>query len=145
MLRDPGSPRLRNRICRTVTCGAIFRSRLVEENRFGSDYFSHFVAVNTTYSLMRSTQREGRARLMIKERRLPLHAVVAFRATRDLSLGELLSMDVLMTVFTLRGRGLEIYIEKLGFEIRRLMTADTWRGPVCSQQRKTCLGMVKTG
>lgn len=82
---------------------------------------------------------------MIKKRWLPFHAVVALGTTSGLSLGELLSVYVLVALFTLRGCGLEIYIKEPGFEVRRLMTADTRRSPMRSQQRKTCLGMVESG
>lgn len=82
---------------------------------------------------------------MIKKRRLPFHAVVALGAARDLPLGKLLAMDVFVAIFALRGRAFEIHVQKPGFKVRRLMTADTWRSAVRSQQRKACLGVVETG
>ena len=82
---------------------------------------------------------------MIKKRRLPSHAVVTLGTMRDVSLGELLAVNVFVAIFALGGRAFEIHVQKPGFEIRRLMTADTCRGAVRSQQRKTCLGMVETG
>lgn len=81
---------------------------------------------------------------MIKKRRLPFHAVVALGTMRDVFLGELLAVDVFVAIFALRGRVFEIHVQKRGFEIRRLMTADTWRSAVRSQQRKACPGVVET-
>lgn len=80
---------------------------------------------------------------MIKKRRLPFHAVVALRTMRDVSLGELLAVDVFVAIFALRGRALEIHVQEPGFEIRRLMTVDARRRPVRSQQRELCLRMIK--
>ena len=126
-----------------MTGGAIFRRRLVEQNRFGGDYLCDFMTVVAPYSLVRTTERKRRTCLMIKKRRLPFHAVVALGTTGDIALGELLSVDVLMAVFTLRGRSLEVGIQKLGLEIRRPMTADTRCSPMRSQQRKLCFRMIK--
>ena len=47
---------------------------------------------------------------MIEKCWLPLRAVVAVSATRISILGELLAVDILMALFTLGRRGLEIHV-----------------------------------
>jgi hypothetical protein len=82
---------------------------------------------------------------MIEQRRLPFHAVVALRATRDVSLRELLPVDILMTVFALLRGSFEINIDQLGLKIWRLMTVDASRGPVCPEQGEFRLRVVESG
>ena len=90
---------------------ALFRCGLVEEHRLPVDELRQLVAVGAAHVLVRPPQRECRLLLMIEERGSPLHGVVAVDAARNLSLGELLAVDVFMAIFTLSRRRLEINID----------------------------------
>lgn len=61
---------------------------------------------------------------------------MTLRAARDVALSELLPVDLLMTVFTLGGRGLEIHIEQPRLQIRGLMATDATGHAVRTQQRE---------
>ena len=80
---------------------------------------------------------------MIEQRGLPLHAGVAFGATRNVSRGELLSVNVLVAVLALCRRRLEVHIHELGFKVGRLVAIDTSRGTMRTQQDKLCPGVVE--
>ena len=71
---------------------------LVEQNHFGAHGFGELVALSTLHVLVRSPQGECGPLLMVEQRGLPLHAVVAVGTGRGVCLGELLSVDVLVAV-----------------------------------------------
>lgn len=125
---DPLTLFPRNRVRRPVAVGAFSWSGLVEENRLAGNEFRQLVAIGAAYILMGATQRKIRPVFMVKERRLPLHAVMAIGTWRGRSLGELFPMDILVAAFALRRRGLEIHVDQFGFEVRRLVAVDTSRG-----------------
>lgn len=77
---------------------------------------------------MGTTQREIRSLVVIKERGLPLHAVVTFGAASDFGLRELLSMNVFVAVLAKRRSRFEINVDEFGLEIGRFMAVDTGRG-----------------
>jgi len=81
---------------------------------------------------MDAAQRERGALVVIEQGWLPLGAVMAIGTGRDRILGELLAVDVLVTVLTLLRRRLEIHMEQVGFQVRRLVAIDTGGGPVRS-------------
>lgn len=121
-----------------MTGSAIFGRRLIEEHRLASDNLGDLMTVATPYSLMCAAQRKRRAGLMIKKRRLPLHAVVAVGATRDIAFSKLFFVDIFVAVFALCGRSLEVHIQQFGFEIGWLVAADARRSAMCSEQGKLC-------
>lgn len=126
-----------------MTRCAVLRSWLVEEHGLGRDYSRKLVALGAAHVLMRSTQRKLRPLLVIEQRRFPLHGCVALGTTRDVALGKLLSVNVLMAVFAQQRRSLEIHIHQLGFEVRRLVAIDTGRRTVGAQQGELRLRMIE--
>lgn len=110
----------------------LFRSWLVEQNRFRIDHPGGLVTAGAPDILVRATQRELSALLMIEQRGLPLGAVVTFSAACDVRLRELLAMHVLMAILALCGSSFEIDIQQLGLKIRRLVAIDTGRSAVCA-------------
>ncbi len=116
-----------------MTGGAILRSRLVEEDGLSVDNFCQLMTLRAANSLMSAAQREGCAGLMIKQGRFPFHAVMALCAPGDLRLSELFPVNVLMTVFALRGRRLEVHIDQLGFRTGRLVAIHARHGAVRAQ------------
>lgn len=82
---------------------------------------------------------------MVKKRRLPLHAGVAFCAARDFPFGKLLSVDVQVAVLALYWRRLEVHVHQLGFEVRWFMAIDAGCRPVRPQKRKFRFRMVEAG
>lgn len=93
-----------------MTSSTILWRRLIEENRFGCDHFRQFVTFCAAHILVGSSEREGGAFVMVEERSFPSHAVVALGAASDVGTCELLAVYVLMAIFTLRRRSLEIHI-----------------------------------
>lgn len=128
-----------------MTSCAILRSGLIEQNRLRFDDSSQFVTFGTAHVLMGSAQRKLRPLFVIEQRRLPLHAVVAFSAARNSCVRELLAMNILMAVFALRRSRFEIDIDELGLEIRRLVAVDASGRSVRTKQRKFGFRMVETG
>lgn len=118
---------LRGRIHSSVAGGAVLWRRLIEENGLGIDDLFKLVAVCATYILMRTSQGKCCSLLVIKQRRLPFHAVMTLGAPCDVGLCKLLPMNLFVTVFALRGRRPEVYIHQPGFEVRRFMTIDARR------------------
>lgn len=110
-----------------MASGTIFRSWLVEENRFGSYDPRQFVTLSAAHVLMCTAQRKGRAFLMIEEGRFPLHAGVALGTSSHARFRELFSVNILMAVFALHRSRLEVHVQQLGFEIRRLVAGDAGR------------------
>jgi len=90
--------------------GAVLRCRFVEKNCLRGDHFRQFVTFCAAYILVGSPEREGGAFVVVEERRFPFRAVVALGAASDVGTCELLAVYVLMAIFTLRRRSLEIHI-----------------------------------
>lgn len=90
--------------------GAVLRCRFVEKNCFRGDHLRQLVTLSAAHILVGPTKREGCAFVVVKERRFPFRAVVAFGAASDVGTCKLLAVHVLMAIFTLRRRSLEIHI-----------------------------------
>lgn len=116
-----------------VAGSAIFGCRLVEEDVLAFDNTNLLVTSFAAHVLVCTFQREGSAQFVIEERGLPLRAVMALCAGCDAILQELLAVRVLVAVFTLGRRTLEVNIHQLGFEVRGLVAIDTGRGAMRSQ------------
>lgn len=126
-----------------MTCGTVLGRRLVEENRLLGHHFHQFVTFGAAHVLVRSPKRKIGPLVMVERRRLPLDAVVAVGAARDIGFRELLAVDVLMAILALRGSSLEIRIDQLGLKVRRLMAIDAGRRLMGSEQREFCLRVVE--
>lgn len=124
---------------------AILRRGLVEQDCLGGNDFGQFVTVGAFDVLMGAAQCESCPLVVIEQGGLPLHAVVAVGAGGSVPFGELLSVDVLMAVLAQGGGCLEIHVDQIGFEVRRLMAVDASRRPMCPEEGKLGLGMVETG
>lgn len=133
-----------NRIRRPVAGGAIFWCGLIEDDNFVIHGFCQLVALGAPHVLMRTAQRELRARVVIEQRRLPPGTVVTFNTSSHAVLGELLSVRILVALFALHGRCLEIDIDQLSFQIRGLVALDARRRTMRSQQRESCLRVVES-
>ena len=87
---------------------AILGSRFIKQDILGPNFFEELVTFAALHVLVGPPQREGSPFLVIKQGRLPLNAVVAVGAGCRLPFGELLSVCVLVAVFTQQGGGLEV-------------------------------------
>ena len=126
-----------------MTGGAVLRSRLVEEYGFALDHAGQCVAALAAHVAMHPLQRELSALVMIKQRRLPLRAVVAIGASGHPVFRELLAVDIFMALLALGGRGLEIHVDQPGFQVRWLMAVHAGCGAMGADQREGGIGMVK--
>lgn len=124
---------------------AIFGRRLVEQNLLVGDFFEQLVTLAALHILVSATQGERCALVMIEQRRLPLHGVVAVGTGGRFALGKLLSVDVLVAVFAQHGCCLEIHIDHFGFKIGRLVAIDAGCRPVGALQGELGFGVVKSG
>lgn len=93
---------------------------------------------------MGATKRKYSPFVMVKQRRLPLRGIVTPDAMGDVPLSKLLTVNVLVAVFALRWRSLEIHIEHLGFEIGRLMAVNAGRCAMRPQQWEFRFRVVET-
>lgn len=81
---------------------------------------------------------------MVKQRRLPLCAVVALGARRKSALGELPAVNVLMAFLTFRRRGFEVHIDQAGFLVGWLMTVHAGSAAMRTDQREGSFGVIET-
>ena len=140
----PLKPRLRSRhrIGGPVAGRAVLGCRFVKKDRFGLHHLRQLVALAAAYVLVCAAQRKC-SLLVVEKRGFPLHAIVAFRAARDLSLGELFSVNVFVAILALGRRHLEIHVHQLGFKVRRLVAIDASRRTMGAKQWKLGLGVVE--
>lgn len=127
-----------------MASGAILGRRLIEQNFFGSNFLEQLVTFGALHVLVGPTQSEGGPLVVIKGGGLPFHAVVTVGAGGVLSLGELLSVDVLVAVLALQRCRLEIHIDHLGLKVGRFVAVDAVRRPMRSEQGEFGLGMIET-
>lgn len=85
---------------RSVAGGAFLRSRLVEEDGFAFHGTRQLVASFAANVLVCALQREIGPLVMVKQRGLPLCAVVALGAGCEFALSELPAVDILVTLLT---------------------------------------------
>ena len=93
-----------------MASGAVLWCRFVEKNCLCGDHLRQLVTLGAAHILVCATEGEGGAFVVVEERRLPFRAVVALGAASDVGTCELLAVYVLMAIFTLCRRGLEIHI-----------------------------------
>ena len=123
--------------------GAVLGRRLIEENGLSPYHSRLLMALGAAHILMGAAQRKRCSFLVVEERGLPLHAVVALGAARNVSHSELLAVNVFVTVLALCRCGLEVHVDQLGLKIWRPMTVDAGSCAVRSQQRELRLGVVE--
>ena len=123
---------------------AVLGRRFIKQDPFCSDFLEQLVAFPALHVLVGPPQGEGSPFIVVEQGRLPFHRVVAVGARGRFPLGELLSVDILVTVLAHRRRRLEIGIDELGPEVRRLVTVDARRRPMRTLQRELGLGMIET-
>ena len=81
-----------------MASNAVFGRWLVEKYFLGSHFLEQLVTLAALNVLVCPAQWEGGPLLMVKQGRLPFHAVVAVGAWGGLALGELFSVDVHVAV-----------------------------------------------
>ena len=118
---------------------------LVEQHSLGLYRPRQFVTLPAAHILMRAPQGKCRSLLVIKQRRSPPGTVVTLSTTGHIRLGELLAVDVLMAVFALGWRRLEIDVDQLPFKIRRLVAINAGRHPMRAEQREPRLRVIESG
>lgn len=122
---------------------ALLRRGLVEEHGFTGNTACQFVAGFTLHVAVGPLQRKCGRLVVIEQGRLPLPAVVAPCARGCRPLGELPAMRVFVAVLALGWGSLEINIDQLRLQVRRLVTVDAGRGAVRSEQREGSLRVVE--
>ena len=127
-----------------MASSAILRSGLVEQNRFALHHPCQLVTAGAAHVLVRAPQCERSTLVVIKQRRLPFHAVVTLGAARNSGLCELLAMHVLVAVLTLRWSSFEIDMQQVRFEIWRLMAIDARGSAVRAQEGKFRLRVIES-
>jgi len=123
--------------------GAILGRRLVEEHSLARNELRRLVTFSAADVLMSPAQRELGSPIMVEERGLPFHAVVAFHAAGNAGLGELLPVGVFVAVLTKGGRSFEIRVDQLGLKIRRFVAIDAGGRTVGTHQRERRLRVVE--
>src|SRR5215469_17921878 len=93
----------------SVASDAVFRRRLVEEYFLFSNFLEQFVTLGALYVLVCPPQREGSPLVVVEQRGLPFHAVVAVGTWGGFALGELLSVNVCVAVLAGHRGSLEIH------------------------------------
>lgn len=97
-----------------------------------------------TNPLMRTGQGETRAPFVIEQRRLPFRAVMTVGTRSDpADVGELCSVNVLVTLLALAGRGLKVDIHHPRFHVGRLVAVNAGRSPVRAHQREGGLRVIE--
>ena len=109
---------------------------LVEEDGFCTDDLRQLVTLHAAHILVRPAQRERSPLLMIEQRRLPLHAVVAFGAASDVRLRKLLAVNILVAILTLSWSSFEIDVNEPGLKVGRLVAIAAGRRTMRSHQRE---------
>ena len=127
-----------------MTGGAVFWSGLVEESVFAFNGAGQLVASVAVNVLVRLLQGKCRPLVMIKQRWLPLCAVVALSTRRNSALGELPAVNILMAFLTFRRRGFEVHIDQTGFLVGWLMTAHAVCAAMRTDQREGTFGVIET-
>lgn len=122
---------------------ALLRRGLVEQDRLAVHSPVELMAILALYVLVHALEREAGTSIMVKKRRAPLRAVVAFCASRHRGFGELLPVNVLMTLLAPARSGLEVNVCEIDLHVGRLVTIHACSCPVCSQQRERSLRVIE--
>lgn len=129
---------------RPVAGLALLRSGLVEKNLFAVHLALRLMTIAAADIAVRPLQRKLCPAVMVEQGWAPLGGVVAI-GTRSCALGihELFAMRVLMALFANGRRTMEIDVEKLGFEVRRLVAAGAIDCAVSTDELEFRRGMIE--
>lgn len=128
-----------------VTSGAFGGSGLVEKNIFSIDHAHFLVTGFAAHVAMHALQREPGEFVVIEKCRLPLGAVMTVDAGGDAGLCELFPMRIFVAILTLVRSRLEVYVEKPGLKIRRLVAINAGRRLMCTEEGEVRLRMIEAG
>ena len=128
-----------------MTRRAVFGRGLIEQHQFAFHRALVLVAAIATHVAVRALQRELRALVVVKQRGLPLGRIVAFRACGDPILLKLMSVNVLVAIFTFGRSCLEVHVHQLGLKVGRLVAINAGGRPVRAQQRERGFCVVEAG
>ena len=125
--------------------GTFLGSGLIEQYLPARDGPDQLVAGFATNVLVNALERESRARVVIKQRRFPFRAVMAFRAGCVLSLGKLSAVDVLVTILALGWSRFEVHVHERGLHVRRLVAINAGGRAMRPHEGERSLGVIKSG
>src|SRR6202162_334688 len=103
------------------------------------------MAIIAAHILVRAREREGCPFVVVESRGLPLCAIVASGAGRDVSPGELAAMWVGVARLALERSLGEIGVDELGSQVGRLVAINTGHGAVGTDQRELGFGVIEVG
>src|SRR5260370_26619703 len=124
-----------------MAIGAAKGGGLVEQYVFPIHFFLLFVTVAARDAFMSALEGELRL-LVIKERGLPLVAVVALGAIA-LLVGELLAVGIFVAFAASLGSLAEIHVEQGALHIRRLVTIGAFHGTMRADEREFRGGVIE--
>ena len=129
-----------------MAVGTSFRSRRIKEDLFPVNRFEEFVTAGASDVAMLAFQRESRSLVVIERGRFPLRRVMTIAALRYFvreEFGELPAVHVLVAFLALFRRFLEIDIDQLGLQVRRLMAVDARDRAMRALQRERRRAVVE--
>ena len=127
-----------------MTGRAVLWGGSVEEHGLAFDGACQLVTCVTTNVLVRPLQWKVSPLVVIKQRWLPLCAIVALGARRDSALDELPAVNVLMALLAFRRRRFKVDIDQAGFLVGRLMAVHASGGAMRAKQREGSFGVIET-
>ena len=126
-----------------MTSYAFFGRRLVEQHWFPFHIAGQLVTSIAARPTVSAFEGKSRALVMIKQRRLPFHAVVATVAGGDVIALKLPAVGVGMASIALHRCNFEIYARDQKLRILRFVTRDAGRGLMGSQQGERSFRVVE--
>lgn len=129
-----------------MAIGARFRRRRVEEDLLAVDIFEELMAPGAGNVTVLAFQSKRRPFVVVERRRFPLRRVMAIGALRHFvrkELEELSAVNVLVTLLAFSRRLLEINVNELGLEIRRLVAIDAGNRAVRALERKSRCAVIE--
>ena len=115
--------------------------RSIEEDLLSVDLLEEFVAAGASDISVFAFKREGCSLVMVEGRRLPLVRIVAVRTRSHLvgvELDELAAVRIFVALFAFLRSLLEVHINKLGFQVGRLMAVDASDRTMRALQAEGC-------
>src|SRR6202162_6692287 len=103
------------------------------------------MAIIAAYVLVRTRECEGGPFVVVESRGLPLCAIVASGAGRDVSPGELAAMWVGVARLALERSLGEIGVDELGSQVGRLVAINAGHGAMGADQRELGFGVIEAG
>lgn len=128
-----------------MTGGTFLGRRFVEQDALAGNLPHQFVAAIAAHIAVFTLQWERSALTVVEKRWLPLRAVVAIPAPRDLVLCKLLAVDVFVTAFTLSRGSLEVYIGQPSLLVWRFVAVHARGCTMSANQRESGCRMIEAG